>query len=181
MSKRWGILAGGLALLGVAFAHAEAPKKAICPVRGAKFEVKASSPFINVNGKPVYFCCPGCPAAFAKNPEKYLAAAKVDVGKCPVEKGAIKKLDPNLRAIVNNELFYFCCAGCPEAFAKAPQKYVQQLADPVSGKKFKPTAQSPRSTVGKQLFLFQNASCKAAFDEEPAKFTKLSEPKPASR
>lgn len=49
--------------------------------------------------------------------------------------------------------------------------------DPVSEKKFKPAADSPRSEVGegvkKQLFLFENAENKAAFDAEPAKFLKF--------
>ena len=41
-----------------------------CPVSG-----KPSDPehFVEFKGKKVYFCCPNCPAAFEKEPEKFMA------------------------------------------------------------------------------------------------------------
>jgi YHS domain-containing protein len=41
-----------------------------CPVSG-----KAIDPehFVEFKGKKVYFCCPNCPAAFEKDPEKFMA------------------------------------------------------------------------------------------------------------
>lgn len=41
-----------------------------CPVSGKP--IKADK-FVEYKGKKVYFCCPGCPGAFEKNPEKYLS------------------------------------------------------------------------------------------------------------
>ncbi|RIK71010.1 MAG: hypothetical protein DCC67_20485 [Planctomycetota bacterium] len=40
-----------------------------CPVSGKPVNLKAS---VEHDGKKVYFCCEGCPKAFAENPEKYL-------------------------------------------------------------------------------------------------------------
>ena len=40
-----------------------------CPVSGKP--IKADK-VVEYKGKKVYFCCPGCPGAFEKNPEKFL-------------------------------------------------------------------------------------------------------------
>ena len=42
-----------------------------CPVSGEVFTVAADSPHAEYNGKTYYFCCPHCPAEFAKDPGKY--------------------------------------------------------------------------------------------------------------
>lgn len=39
-----------------------------CPVSGQP--IKADK-FVEYKGQKVYFCCPGCPGAFEKNPEKF--------------------------------------------------------------------------------------------------------------
>jgi len=41
----------------------------VCPVMGNKVDV--DGPTVEHNGKLYGFCCPGCDAKFAKNPEKY--------------------------------------------------------------------------------------------------------------
>ena len=41
----------------------------VCPVMGNK--VDPDGPTVEYNGKLYGFCCPGCDAKFAKNPEKY--------------------------------------------------------------------------------------------------------------
>lgn len=41
-----------------------------CPVSGKPIRASVS---VDYKGKKVYFCCPGCPKAFSKNPEKYAA------------------------------------------------------------------------------------------------------------
>jgi YHS domain-containing protein len=40
-----------------------------CPVSGKPINPEHS---VEYKGKKVYFCCPNCPAAFEKNPEKYV-------------------------------------------------------------------------------------------------------------
>lgn len=46
-----------------------------CPVSGKP--IKADS-FVEHNGKKVYFCCGGCPAAFKNDPEKFAAKLPKD-------------------------------------------------------------------------------------------------------
>lgn len=43
----------------------------ICPVSGK--ELGEKSPFVDYEGRRVYFCCDKCPAEFAKDPQKYLS------------------------------------------------------------------------------------------------------------
>jgi len=40
-----------------------------CPVMGGKINEKF---FTEYDGRKIYFCCPGCPAKFEKDPAKYL-------------------------------------------------------------------------------------------------------------
>ena len=42
---------------------------AVCPVEGGPVDDK--TPTIEYNGKLYGFCCPGCDAEFAENPEKF--------------------------------------------------------------------------------------------------------------
>jgi len=41
-----------------------------CPISGKPINAAQS---VEHNGKKVYFCCPGCPDAFKKEPEKFMA------------------------------------------------------------------------------------------------------------
>jgi YHS domain-containing protein len=50
----------------------EIGKEAWCPVMKHKFKVTSNTPVINYRGKSFYFCCPGCPGEFKKNPDKYM-------------------------------------------------------------------------------------------------------------
>lgn len=56
-------------------AHQAAPttdnviEQTLCPVMNAPINKDI---FVEYEGKKVYFCCPGCPEEFQKNPEKYL-------------------------------------------------------------------------------------------------------------
>lgn len=49
----------------------KAGTKATCPVTGEEFTIAKNTVHAEYKGKHVYFCCPGCKAAFDKNPEKY--------------------------------------------------------------------------------------------------------------
>lgn len=52
--------------IGTAFAGEPQTK---CPVMEGGINKQL---FADYNGKRVYFCCPGCPDEFKKNPEKYI-------------------------------------------------------------------------------------------------------------
>jgi YHS domain-containing protein len=43
-------------------------RQTLCPVSGKPIDPEHS---VEYKGKKVYFCCPNCPAAFEKDPEKY--------------------------------------------------------------------------------------------------------------
>jgi Cu+-exporting ATPase len=43
-----------------------------CPVSGEEFDVTASSPHAEHNGKTYYFCCTGCEKKFKADPSKFL-------------------------------------------------------------------------------------------------------------
>lgn len=46
-----------------------AKEQTTCPVMGAAINKNI---YVDHNGKRVYFCCNACPAAFKKDPEKYI-------------------------------------------------------------------------------------------------------------
>ncbi len=46
--------------------------KAVCPVMGNEFVVKADTARSEHKGKHVVFCCPGCKPMFDADPKKYL-------------------------------------------------------------------------------------------------------------
>jgi YHS domain-containing protein len=45
-------------------------RQTMCPVSGKPINPEH---FVEYKGKKVYFCCPNCPAAFEKEPEKFLS------------------------------------------------------------------------------------------------------------
>lgn len=157
----------GAALLAVSLTGAQgAPaQKAKCIVSGQEIEVTEKTAKSYVQGKPVYFCCDKCPVAFAKNAEKYVK----DVGDCPVLGTPVSAPKAAERVVVNNGLWYLCCAGCTDSVGNNPV-VLKQLEDVVSHKTFKVSENSPRSDYKEQVYLFENTENKAAFDKEPAKF-----------
>ena len=50
----------------------EIGREAQCAVMKHKFKVTAATPVIDYHGKSFYFCCPGCPGEFKRNPDKYM-------------------------------------------------------------------------------------------------------------
>jgi YHS domain-containing protein len=62
-----------------------------CPVSGKPIDPEHH---VKYKGKEVYFCCPKCPAAFEKDPEKFVAKLpqfKSDAKKPKVKEGEAKK------------------------------------------------------------------------------------------
>ena len=158
------LAAAGLMLAASGPARAD-ETKAKCPVSGHEVTVTAKTPIVMVNGNKIVFCCENCPKAFAASPEKYIA----DAGKCPVA-GQKAKLTKETRLVLNNNLYYTCCGGCPDQFTSDPSKWVKELKDPVTGKSFKPTSDSPREEVSGQIYVFADNTSKAAFDKDNSKY-----------
>lgn len=96
--------------------------------------------FVDYKGRRIYFCCPACPPAFNKDPEKYLkildagknnssavpapAAEQVANTVCPVMGGPV---NPELYAEVNGRKIFVCCKGCIKTIQDNPEKYLKKL------------------------------------------------------
>ncbi len=59
-------------------------------------------------------------------PPRPSAAAPKPQEICPVLGG---RIDRKVFADYQGKRIYFCCAGCPEEFRKAPEKYLKALRD----------------------------------------------------
>jgi YHS domain-containing protein len=102
----------------------------VCPVMGGEIDEDI---YVDHGGRRIYFCCPGCPEQFNKDPEKYLE--KLRASQAPAEQSAANRLCPVMGNPVREDLFtvyegrkvYFCCPGCKPTFEGNPQKYAANL------------------------------------------------------
>jgi YHS domain-containing protein len=109
-----------------------------CPVSGKDINPEATAEYRD--GK-VYFCCPGCPKAFANNTEKFAAKANhqlVATGQytqkaCPLT-GKPSKEDKTVE--VSNVTVEVCCPGCLGKATKAEDKIDLLFNDKVFEKGF---------------------------------------------
>jgi YHS domain-containing protein len=150
------------ALVGLA-APAFGQGKSGCPVD--KKPTAGSKSVVQVNRKRTLLCSPKCAAAFRKQPEKYLDK----VGDCPVLHNPVAKVAADGRLVVNNQLYYFCCAGCKEGFLQSPA-HLKKLEDVVTQEVFTVGDSSPRVDYQGQHYLFATADSKAAFEKNPDKY-----------
>lgn len=58
-----------LLLMTAGAVWAQGKAQTVCPVLQGNID---KSVFVDYKGKRIYFCCKGCDAEFAKDPEKYL-------------------------------------------------------------------------------------------------------------
>lgn len=90
--------------------------------------------YVDVKGKRIYVCCPGCIPKIKADPDKYikqLEAQGITIEKapmmqttCPVLGGKINK---NLYADVNGKRIYVCCPMCIGKIKANPEKYIKQM------------------------------------------------------
>lgn len=82
--KKFSLLVLAVAVCSVSFAQTKPAKPAAkakvfhCAVTGEKLDVAKATKdkmFTDYKGKRYFFCCPGCPETFKKNPEKYVKKA----------------------------------------------------------------------------------------------------------
>jgi YHS domain-containing protein len=127
-----------------------------CPVMaGGKIK---KSLYVDHDGKRIYFCCPGCPRAFKKDPEKYLKKLKAEgvaledapvaeapapppepkitQTACPITGGGI---DTGIHVDHKGTRVYFCCPRCPNTFKKDPERYMKTV---------KPQGEKPKDAPG---------------------------------
>lgn len=45
---------------------------------------------------------------------------------CPVTGEKIDPATATLKTVYKGKTYYFCCSGCPEEFAKDPEKYIKK-------------------------------------------------------
>lgn len=96
--------------------------KATCPV--AKTKAAKEDKSAEYRGAKVYFCCGGCPEAFAKDTKKFAARANmqlVQTGqakevKCPFSGG---DLNPDTKVKIGDAEVAFCCNNCKGKAEKA--------------------------------------------------------------
>ena len=66
----------------------ELKPQTLCPIEGGKIDKKY---FVDINGKRIYMCCPGCAEKIKANPAKYMRLMMdegIDIEKTPEVKKA---------------------------------------------------------------------------------------------
>lgn len=125
------VLACGL-FVATSMNYAGGAKKAEpkCPVSGKAIDKENS---VEHNGGKVYFCCPNCPKAFEKTPEKFASKAnyqlyvtkQAKLVKCPFTG---KALNTETKIDVSGVPVCFCCMNCQ---AKAKDLEGQKQIDAI--------------------------------------------------
>ena len=80
------------------------------------------------------------------------------------------KLDSTLRVFVGHDIFYFADGASRSSFLKEPLRYCRRLTDPVTLRRFRPTARSPRLDYRGRPYWFANDSTFTAFRATPDSF-----------
>lgn len=179
----------------------ELPAEIPCAVSGKMISVKdatSSKHFIDHEYNRYYFCCENCPKAFAKAPAKFESKKSIKLADLPMPKklacavmedheADVKEAtEKKLFADHNGRRYYFCCAGCPAAFKKDPEKFAKHVSVPigqlplpkmgacaVSGKEIsveKALAEKHFADYKGKRYLFCCENCPKAFESDPAKF-----------
>lgn len=96
-----------------------------CPVSGKPADPKV---FTELDGKKVYFCCPGCKPQYEAEPAKFAAALANGYTyqtQCPVSG---EPVDPaSFVELAGGQKIYLCCPRCGEALFKDPAKHLPNL------------------------------------------------------
>lgn len=107
-----------------------------CPVMGGKID---STVFTDIQGQRVYHCCPGCIKPLKEDPDKYFKKADAEriifeniQTQCPVSGEELE--EKKVSTYFEGRTVYFCCEKCIGEFKKDPNKYLQVMDKPTSGK-----------------------------------------------
>ncbi len=99
-----------------------------CPIMGNEINKEV---YLDYQGQRVYFCCPGCPANFKKDAEKYMEA----MAEQNILLESVQKACPVSGEPINKEIYsdykgrrvYFCGKGCQTAFQATPEAFLKKL------------------------------------------------------
>ncbi len=113
--------------------------KATCPVSGRAAKANCK---IEVKGKTIHFCCGNCLKAYKGNPDKYQAAAnlqlyqtgQIKLKACPLTG---RKLNPATKVSFKGVHICFCCNGCKGRFQRADDKQKLEMVFGSKSKGFK--------------------------------------------
>ena len=110
---------------------------ASCPVSHEPLDAMGGPVDLVYNNRLVRFCCNGCVRQFNKNPAKFLATlneavieqqmADYPLATCPISNQGLNSMGGAVDMIIANRLVRFCCAGCTNAFYKAPAVHLANL------------------------------------------------------
>ncbi len=155
---------------------------ATCPISGKPAKEGKS---VELNGKTVYVCCPGCSGKLEKNPGKYadqvhlqlLETGQMLQVACPLTGKPTKE---TLTAKVGATEVAFCCGGCKAkadkasadelvamVFGDVSKGFTLQTMCPVGGKPVDLTDSIEHE--GKTVY-FCCAGCSKKFKADPAKY-----------
>jgi YHS domain-containing protein len=109
-----------------------------------------------------------------QGPEPYLNDFHIQL-RCAVDSTAQAILDPEHRAFVNHEVYYFSSDDTRQRFEQSPYEFTGKVTDPVSLVRFQPNVSSPSRTAADRLFYFESPETVAQFDQDPDRY---STPKP---
>ncbi|MBK8899687.1 MAG: XdhC family protein [Anaerolineaceae bacterium] len=108
--------------IGAFFVRREAKvAEAIDQVCGMAVTIEGAAHTHTYEGTTYYFCCAGCQAKFAANPEQYLQQA-VPSGTAvdPICQMEVEIATAKFMSEHDGEPYYFCCAGCQKTFDSNP-------------------------------------------------------------
>jgi YHS domain-containing protein len=85
----------------------------------------------------------------------------------PVRTYRAARIDSLHRAWIGHDVFYFVTRDSREHFLHDPLKYAHMLSDPVSQRRFHPTAKSPRLEYRGRPYYFETDATLARFRGNP--------------
>ena len=98
-----------------------------CPIKGGDIDKEV---YVDIDGKRVYFCCPGCDGKFLKDGKaniKKMEAKGIALASaiCPVSD---EEADADLPVTHKGKTYYLCCKKCLKKFKANPDKYTGKKA-----------------------------------------------------
>ena len=88
----------------------------------------------------------------------------------PVDRRKLGSLRPELQFRVNGEVYRFSSERTMRRFMKTPTRWSGRVRDPVSGRPFKPSRQSPEAYWIGGPYFFESESTKARFVDDPRRY-----------
>ena len=85
----------------------------------------------------------------------------------PVDPRRVASYDPKLRVFLNQEAYFFAGDDTKKKFLSNPLRFSGPLTDPVSQKRFKADAHSPRSKYKDKTFYFESTLTQRQFAVSP--------------